>query len=152
MTFLNKNEFRNLYGERTTAIARRLERLYQKSVKIGQHIGFLQNCKKLNLIPRGMHLKNVTSIRKNEHLKNAMIKIRNNTLESQYKNLRLNNIDIKTQQSILKIYMIQHHQERDHSEDLTSMNKNGKNIKDKIKVNHKTKINMLVHLRKNQQI
>lgn len=145
MTFLNKNQFIDLYGERTTAIARNLEQLYQKSVRIDQHIEFLKKCKKMNLIPHGMYLKNVTSSRKNEHLlNNTMIKMRNNTLESQYRNQRLNNIDIITQENILKTYMINYHPERNHIEDLVWINKNDKNVKEKIKAKHDIKINVLL--------
>src|ERR1700722_5952251 len=103
MTFLNKNEFNNLYGERITAIARKLEQLYQKSVRIEQHIEFLQKCKKMNLIPQEMYLKKMISARKNERLfTDTMTKIRNNILESQYKKQRLIHIDIITEENILK--------------------------------------------------
>jgi hypothetical protein len=135
---LNSTQFKHLYGERITAIARKLEQLYQKRVKLEQHIQFLNECKRYNLIPQGMNLKNVTSINKNQRiLNNTMIKIRNNTLEFKYKQLRLNKVDTITQEKILQTYMMRNNQDRNHQQDLIWINKNDQCIKDKIIRNHK---------------
>jgi hypothetical protein len=142
---LNSTQFKHLYGERITAIARKLEQLYQKRVKLEQHIQFLNECKRYNLIPQGMNLKNVTSINKNQRiLNNTMIKIRNNTLEFKYKQLRLNKVDTITQEKILQTYMMRNNQDRNHQQDLIWINKNDQCIKDKIIRNHKRKIDELI--------
>jgi hypothetical protein len=41
-TFLKRNEFKTLYGERIYVIAKNIEKLYQKKVKIDEHIHFLK--------------------------------------------------------------------------------------------------------------
>ena len=41
-TFLQRNEFRTLYGERIYAIAKTKKKLHQKKTKIDEHIMFLK--------------------------------------------------------------------------------------------------------------
>ena len=81
MTFLNTNDYRNLYGERTTIRAKHLEKLIRKQAKTKHHIRFLKECKNNDLIPKGFIIKNNTNNYKNKEIINdTMRKIRNNTL------------------------------------------------------------------------
>ena len=87
ITFLNRKEFKNLYGERIYAIANNLEKLFKKKTNFEQHVEFLQQCKQHDLIPKGLTLKNTTKSMKNDKvLKSTMYKIRNNVLDDQQNN------------------------------------------------------------------
>jgi hypothetical protein len=144
MSFLKSHEFKSLYGERTFAIARKLEKLYQKEVKTRQHINFLQLCKSANLIPNGMVIKNTTKLNKNnKKINNVMMKIRNNTLEWKHKYKRFNDIEIRTQENILKIYMVNTHPLRNHINDLRWINKYDKIKEKSIIKDHQNKIKEL---------
>ena len=138
MSFLkNRKQFINLYDERTYTIAKNVEKLHQKLMKINQHIDFLKKCKKAGVIPNGMRINNTTCVGKNTHLiYTTMIKIRNNTLEWKYKQNKLLLIEIATQESILNIYMKKAHPHRDHAYDLNWMNKHDNKKKDFIIKKH----------------
>ena len=85
-TFLNRIQFRSLYGERVYYIAKNLERLYVKQSELEEHINFLKASKSNNLIPNGLQLKDTTRIYKNSQiLQSTMSSMRNNLLEFQYK-------------------------------------------------------------------
>ncbi|CAF5143161.1 unnamed protein product, partial [Rotaria sp. Silwood1] len=86
ITFLKRNEFKTLYGERIYAIAKNIEKLYQKKVRVDEHIHFLKQCKRYDLIPNGLRLKITTFNKKNiELIHNTSRKLRNNLLEYRYK-------------------------------------------------------------------
>ena len=134
MSFLiNRKQFNNLYNKRVYAIALNLEKLYQKSMKINQHITFLKQCKQENVIPNGMYLNNVTNnIRNKKLLRNTMTKIRNNMLTWRYKQQKYLNSEISTQEKILNIYMNNIQPKRQHENDIKWMNKHDKNKKKKM--------------------
>ena len=146
MSFLLKrNEFKALYGKRVYNIAINVEKLHQKSMKIGQHIDFLKRCKEGGVVPRGMYLNNKTNIYQNNMLLHeTMIKIRNNTLTWQYKQKRLIMIEIATQEKILKIYMLNTHPHRQHDIDLNWMNRHDRKKKELMKNKHDKKLNTLI--------
>ena len=124
ITFLNRKEFKNLYGEIIYIIANNLERLFKKKTKLEQHVEFLQQCKQHDLIPKGLTLKNTTKSMKNDKvLKSTMYKIRNNVLEDQQKQLRYIRININTQLSILNLYLRKDKPLRNPEEDLKWINR-----------------------------
>ena len=143
-TFLSRQEFKNLYGERIYTIAHNLEKLYKKKTKDEQHIIFLQYCKQNNLIPHGFRLKNTTDSNKNQKLLlQTMFKIRNNTLQIKQTQLKSINIEINTQVSILNQYLKASQPTRQHQDDLKWMNKYDENFKNKIIINHDKKVKKL---------
>ena len=140
-TFLSKQEFRRLYGERTYATAQHLEKLYKKQTKLEQSIKFLVQCKQHDLIPNGFKIKNTTNINKNEKLiRQTMCKIRNNTLKYKQQQLTLNNIEINTQNTILNLYLKTAQPIRDNQNDLLWINKYDKNFRNKLIKGHERKI------------
>lgn len=152
MPFLNVTNFKILYGERTTTIAKHLEKRIIKKTKIEEHIKFLKSCKDQNLIPKGFVLKNNIKYYKNDLvLLNTMIKIRNNTLNWNYKKLRLQNIEINTQKTILSKYMICTQPKRNHEQDISWMNNSEIKTKTKIRKIHMTKLDSLT-FNKNEKI
>ena len=98
MSFPTITEFRNHYGERTTTIARYLEKLMLKMINIESHVKFLQEYKNYNVIRRGMMIKNTNNVYKNKRfLKETMCKVRDNILGSRRKQLRQNRTKTNTQ-------------------------------------------------------
>ena len=151
MTFLNITNYKTLYGERTTTIAKHLEKLIINKTKIEEHIKFLKICKNKNIMPNGFIIKNKTNCYKNNLiLLNAMIKIRNNTLNWKYKQLRLYNIEISTQRTIINIYMESIQPHRDHKNDLQWIIKSEIKTRKKISSTHNKKLNKLIHKDNNQ--
>lgn len=66
-------------------------------MKINEHIIFLKQCKKEDVIPNGICLKNTANINKNNKLlADTMIKIRNNILEWRFKQKRCIIVEINT--------------------------------------------------------
>lgn len=101
-------------------------------MKINQHIIFLKQCKKEDVIPNGMHLNNVKNINKNKILLYKTMKtIKNNMLEWRYKQKRYITNEITTQEKILNLYLNENHPERNHEQDLGWINKHDKNKKKK---------------------
>jgi len=144
-TFLKRNEFRTLYGERIYAIAKNIEKLYQKKVKIDEHIHFLKECKRNQLIPKGLRLKTTTFNTKNILLiQSTSIKLRNNLLDHRYREQRMFNIEIKTQNSIIKWYLEDCQPEREHNNDLHWMNKYDQLPKEKLRRTHERKLQDLM--------
>ena len=140
-TFLNRTQFRSLYGKRVYYIAKKLERLYVKQSKLEEHINFLKACKSNNLIPNGLQLKDTTRIYKNSQiLQSTMSSMRNNLLEFQCKQKRLNAIEINTQISILQWYLKDVQPQRKHNEDLKWINKRDGRPRLKMKTKHQKKI------------
>ena len=83
---LNRNQFINLYDQRVVAVAKNVEKLHQKFMRVTQQIEFLRQCKRENVIPRGLQIYNFTKVNKNTRLIHAMMTaVRNNTLDWQYK-------------------------------------------------------------------
>jgi hypothetical protein len=145
MTFLNITNYKILYGERTTAIAKHLEKLLIRKTETEEHINFLKQCKQHNVIPKGFIIKHKTNNYKNEiTIYNTMIKLRNNTLQWRYKQLRLNNIEINTEKSILSSYMKDIEPNRNHQLDLQWMNKKEKREREIMQRTHKKKLNNLI--------
>ena len=145
MPFLTITKYRNHYCERTTTISRHLEKLMLKLTKIETHIQFLQECKKHNVIPRGMSLKCTSNVYKNKKLiKETMYKVRDNILESRLKQLRQNRINVKTQRTILEIYMKTEQPLRDHHSDLSWINQRAEEIRNKLKNKHDKKLKKLI--------
>ena len=106
ITFLTQKQFRTLYGERIYAIARNIEKLYQKIMKLNEHIHFLKSCKQNNVIPNGLVLKHTTGTYRNKQLlENTMIKMRNNLLDHQFKQQRKVNIELNTHLPIIEWYL-----------------------------------------------
>ena len=136
MSFLiYRKQFKSLYDNRVCAIPLNLEKLYQKSMRMNQHIIFLKQCKKENVIPNGMYLNNVTSnIKNNRLLINTMSKIRNNMLPMRYMQQKYLNSEIRIQEKILQIYMDNIQPQRQHKSDIEWINKHDKN-KEKCKIN-----------------
>ena len=145
-TFLNRNEFRTLYGERTYIIAKNIEKLYQKKVKVAEHIHFLKECKRFQVVPKGLQLKSTTSDpRNNQLIQNTSSKLRNNLLDYRYKQRRTLEIEIVTQNSILKQYLEGLQPKRQHENDLQWMNKHDKGPKRMTKVKHERKLKQLIN-------
>ena len=127
MAFLNRNQFKTLYGERVYIIAKKFEKLYQKQTIIDTQTIFLR-CKEINVIPIGLNLKHNTNIHKNHTLiRNTSAKLRNNLIEHKHKLLRINTVNIKMQLNILYIYLQQMQPNRNHELDLKWINKHDKN-------------------------
>ena len=144
MTFLNRFEFKTLYGERIYVIAKNIEKLYQKQTKIDQHVIFLKKCKQLNLIPKGLYLKNVTGLSKNRTLISQMIeKIRNNLLEYRFKQQRLNKIELNAQIKILSLYIKDYRPDRHMDSDIAWINKHDRTQKQKLIKKHEKKLETL---------
>jgi hypothetical protein len=143
-TFLSRQEFKNLYGERIYIITHNLEKLYKKKTKEEQHVEFLQQCKQQNLIPNGLKLKNTTNLYKNQELlRQTIFKIRNNLLQDKLKQLKYINIEVKTQVSILNSYLKTSQPSRQHQNDLRWMNKYDQNFKNELIINHNKKLEAL---------
>ena len=133
-TFLNRQQFATLYGARIFAIARNIETLYQKKIKVTEQLAFLRSCKHNNVIPRGLQLKHTTHSYKNYELLNRTSQqLRNNLLNYKYKQQRWINIELTTQLSILNWYLIDSQPERLHEYDLTWINKYDKSPREKLK-------------------
>ena len=151
-SFFNRNKFNYLYGERTTSIARRLETLLIKRNKIEEHIKFLRICKQKNTIPKGFIIKKRTNFPKNRKiLEHAMIKLRNNTMSQKYKQLRLINIEIKTQKNIVNIYMKNINPQRNYKKDLTWVYKEETQTRKKIATTHQKKLKTLKEIQDNSK-
>ena len=134
MTFLSTTDYKIHYRERTTAIAKHLEKLILKKTKIEAHVKFLKHCKDQNLIPKGFVIKKNTDCYKNYAiLLNTMIRMRNNTLNFKYKQLKLYNTEIQTQKTILNIYMKSIQPNQNHEQDLHWIKE--KEIKRRNKIN-----------------
>ena len=127
--FLSRQEFKNLYKERTYAIAYNLKRLYKKRTKSTEHIQFLKQYKKHNLVPNGLKLKHTTTINKNQKLLETVVyKIRNKTLKNQVNILKS---QLKT---ILNSLMLQ--PERQHQNNVKWINKCDEKYKNKLIKTH----------------
>jgi hypothetical protein len=86
MTFLKITNYKTLYGERTTTIAKNLERLMIKQAKIKEHINLLKRCRDQNVIPKGFIIKHQSDNYQNRLTQqNTMIKMRDNVLRYRYK-------------------------------------------------------------------
>ena len=143
-TFLKRNKFRTLYGERIYAITKNIEKLYQKKVRIDEHIQFLKECKRNQLVPYGLRLKTTTSSSKNLTLiHNTNIKLRNNLLNYRHMQQRMINIEIITHNTILKIYLEDAQPKRQHNQDLLWMNKHDQLPKEKLRRKHEQKLEIL---------
>ena len=144
-TFLKRNQFKTLYGERTYAIAKNVETLYQKKMKVEEHIQFLKECKQYNVIPKGLHLKHKTQYHKNHHLLNrTMEQLRNNLLHYQQKQRIYLDREINTQVPILKLYLNNIQPHRTHEHDIHWINKYDKTPREKLKNKHKRKLEELI--------
>ena len=144
ITFLQRKQFKNLYGERIYAIAMNLERSFKKKTKIEEHIHFLQQCKRQSLVPRGMLLKNTTQLNKNKNLlRNTMFKLRNNTLQSKQRQLRVALVERVTQTSILDQYLRSAEPQRNHEYDLKWINRYDQGYKQHLIEKHDKKLEML---------
>ncbi|CAF1450126.1 unnamed protein product [Rotaria sordida] len=109
------------------------------------HINFLKKCKQLNLIPKGLRIKNITGLTKNRALiDKTMEKIRNNLLESRYKQQRLNTIELNTQLNILNIYIEDCQPDRNIKFDTTWINKHDRNQKTILIKKHERKLETLI--------
>ena len=144
MTFLTRQQFNHLYGERIYAIALNLEKQHQRSMKTNQHISFLKQCKREMIIPQGMYLYNVTGVTENDHLlRQTMNKMRNNTLNKHYRNMTWFKREIRTQEQILKTYMMRCQPQRQFHNDLNWMNTNDGKKKEKMHQRHERKLEKL---------
>jgi hypothetical protein len=151
ITFLNRKQFKTLYGARTYAIAKNIETIFQKKMKIDEHIIFLKKCKQNNVIPKGLYIKNTTHHHKNDQLLNkTMQQLRNNLLDFNYKQQRFMNIELNTQLSILKLYLEDIQPHRLHDNDLKWINKHDKLPRQKLKKTHENKLKSLIN--KKQQL
>ena len=149
-TFLIKQKFKNLYGERIYIIAYHLGKLYKKRTIEKQNIRFLIQCKQHNLVPNGFKLENTTNLTKNEKLlRQTMYKIRNNILLQ--KQLKYINIEISTQNSILNHYLKTSQPTRQHHDDLRWINKFNENFENNLIKKHNKKIKILKEKQVQQQ-
>ena len=143
-TFLQRNEFRTLYGERIYAIAKTKEKLHQKKTKIDEHIMFLKECKNQKLIPNGLRLKIATnSIKSRDLIKKTNMKLLQNLINYRYKQQRIIQTEIVTQESILNVYLRQSQPERHHNQDFAWINKHDQSPKVKLRNKHERKIQRL---------
>ncbi|CAF1330184.1 unnamed protein product [Didymodactylos carnosus] len=144
----------NQPNERTTTIARNLEKLRLEVIRTEARVNFLQECKKNNIIPRGMIIKSNYNIYKNNKLlSETMNKIRDNTLAWRLKQLRSYQINANTQISILKYYIDTEQSQRDHSNALSWMIKKVNKIRDELKIKHEKKLNYLIdHLKRHPSL
>ena len=119
--------------------------MYRRKIRNNEHINFLKDCKKKNVIPRGLKLKRTTIVIKNSELLIETEKqMRNNLLQWRYKQNHLLSIEINTQISILNWYLQHYQPSRDHDKDLKWMNKHDSAPQLKIQTRHEKKINQLV--------
>lgn len=144
-TFLDRKQFQTLYGVRIYTIAKTIEKLYQKRMRINEQINFLRKCKENNVIPKGLNLKNVTKNHKNDQLlKRTSEQMRNNLLNEKFKQQKFINIELNTQLSIIQRYLKDSQPNRQHSNDLQWINKHDKTPRDKLIEIHQRKLNDLI--------
>ena len=140
-TFLNRQQFATLYGARIYALAKNIKTLYQKKMKVMEQLAFLRSCKQNNVLPIGLQLKPTTHSYKNcELLNRASQQLGNNLLNYKYKQQKWLNIELTTQLSILKWYLIDSQPERLHEYGLTWINKYDKSPREKLKKKHDRKL------------
>lgn len=117
-----------------------------------QHIKFLKECKRQDVIPKGMFIKSKTNIPKNKHVvQETMNKIRNNTLEFRYKQSNELQREIKTQEEILREYIKRIDGEGNLEKNTGWINKHDGKMKNKMEQKHQEKIKKLMENQKKNQ-
>ncbi|CAF4303663.1 unnamed protein product, partial [Rotaria sordida] len=118
----------------------------KKRVRVDEHSHFLKKCKRYGLIPNGLRLKITTFNKKNiELIHNTSRKLRNNLFEYRYKEQRMMNIEINTQNMILKLYLKDCQSEHEHDEDLYWINKHDLLPREKLIDRHERKLQNLIN-------
>jgi hypothetical protein len=108
--------------------------------------GTLKECKCNQLIPKGLRLKTTTLNTRNIQLiHNTSVKFRNNLLDYRYKEQRMINIEIETQNSIMKRYLEDTQPQRQHNYDLHWINKHDILPKQTLRRRHKRTLQYLMN-------
>lgn len=122
-----------------------MEKSYQRVMKVELHIDFFTKCKKAGVIPKGIRMKNTTQcVRNTKLIEFTMSKMRNNILEWQHKQLKFILKETKTEEEILKMYMVEINPQRDHINDLNWINKHDKKRKEMMLEKHEKKLKSLI--------
>ena len=144
-TFLSRTEFKTHYGVRIYIIASHLEKLYRTQIQTEEHLHFLRACKVNDVTPKGLRLKDTTSLPKNSQLLQKTERLlRNNLLEAKYRERRLISSELKLQEQILLSYLETEQPNRNHQEDLRWMNKHDGRPREKMKMMHEKKLSSLL--------